>query len=192
MNIYLIRHGELCWEDNIKKCIGITDINLNENGIKQANHAGIFLKDKNIKKIYTSNLNRCVESANIISSILKVPYYIENDLVEINMGIWENKSFDYIKLKYTNEYEERGKNISTFRIKNAETFKECYERSKNILNKLSEENYDENIAIIGHSGVIKSIICYINNISLDEILSIKLKYGNIINVIYDKEEYKII
>ena len=170
MNIYLVRHGELYWEDNIKKCIGITDINLNEKGIKQAESVGRFLKDKNISKIYTSNLKRCKKSAEIVSTILNVPYYIENELVEINMGMWENKSFEYIKEKYAKEYEYRGKNISTFRIKHGETFQECYERSKCILKKLSEANYNDNIAIICHSGVIKSMMCFIANIPIYKIM----------------------
>lgn len=192
MNIYLVRHGELYWEDNIKKCIGITDINLNEKGIKQAESVGRFLKDKNISKIYTSNLKRCKKSAEIVSTILNVPYYIENELVEINMGIWENKSFEYIKEKYTKEYEDRGKNISTFRIKHGETFQECYERSKRILKKISEANYNDNIVIICHSGVIKSMMCFIANMPIDEIISIGLDYGHIIHINYNKKEYKII
>ncbi|WP_419725073.1 histidine phosphatase family protein [Terrisporobacter petrolearius] len=192
MNIYLVRHGELYWEDNIKKCIGITDINLNEKGFKRAELVGLYLKDKNISKIYTSSLNRCKKSAEIISSILNVPYHVDNQLVEINMGIWENKSFDYIKVKYQKQYENRGKKLSTFRIKDGETFEECYERSNNEFRKLCEENYDNNIAILCHSGVIKSIICSIEKIPLDEILSIKLEYGHIIHINYDKKQYKIV
>ena len=191
MDIYLVRHGELYWEDNIKKCIGITDINLNEKGIKRAKLVGLFLKDKDISKIYTSSLKRCKKSAEIISSILNVPYHVDNQLVEINMGIWENKSFDYIKVKYQKEYENRGKSISTFRIKDGETFKECYERSNSIFGKLCKENCDNNIVILCHSGVIKSIICSIENIPLDEILSIKLEYGHIIHINCNKTQYKI-
>lgn len=192
MEIYLVRHGQLDWEDNIKKCIGITDVKLNEEGIKKAVSIGNFLRERNINEIYTSNLTRCKKTAEIVSSILHIPYNIENQLIEINMGIWENKSFDYIKLNYPEEYYNRGKSLSTFRIKNGETFKECYERSNHIFRELSEKNYDKNIAIICHSGIIKSIICSISNISLDEILSIKLDYGQIVHIHYDKKDYKII
>ena len=55
MNIYLIRHGKLYWDDNIKKCIGITDIDLSNEGIIMAEENGHFLEDKNINKIYTSD-----------------------------------------------------------------------------------------------------------------------------------------
>lgn len=192
MNIYLVRHGELYWEDNIKKCIGITDKDLNENGVKNAEIVGNFFKDKNIKKIYTSGLKRCKKTAQIISSILNIPYYIESNLEEIDMGIWENKSFDYIKINYPEEYKQRGLNIQDFRIEKGETFRECYERSNIIFKQLSKENYNDNIIIISHSGVIKSIICFIENKRIDEVLNIKLDYGSIIKINYNKNEYKIL
>lgn len=192
MNIYLVRHGELDWKDNIKKCIGITDKDLNENGVKNAELVGNFFKDKNIKRIYTSGLKRCKKTAQIISSILNIPYYIEGNLEEIDMGIWENKSFDYIKINYSEEYKQRGLNISDFRIEKGETFRECYERSKIIFKQLSEESYNDNIIMISHSGVIKSIICFIENRHIDEVLNIKLDYGSIIQINYNKNEYKIL
>ena len=99
MNIYLIRHGKLYWDDNIKKCIGITDVDLSNEGIIMAQENGHFLEDKNINKIYTSDLKRCKKTAQIISEKLQIPYYIEKELREINMGIWENKSFQYKKAK---------------------------------------------------------------------------------------------
>ena len=52
MNIYLIRHGKLYWDDNIKKCIGITDVDLSNEGIIMAQENGHFLEDKNINKKY--------------------------------------------------------------------------------------------------------------------------------------------
>ncbi|MDY2736642.1 histidine phosphatase family protein, partial [Intestinibacter sp.] len=40
MKIYLIRHGRLNWEDGIKKCIGITDIELSHEGTQKAKSNG--------------------------------------------------------------------------------------------------------------------------------------------------------
>ena len=40
--IYLIRHGELEFADGIRRCIGRTEIPLNESGRKQAERLYIF------------------------------------------------------------------------------------------------------------------------------------------------------
>ena len=191
MDIYLIRHGKLNWENNKKKCIGITDINLNDEGRKKAEDVGEFLKDKIIKKIFNSDLNRCKESARIISSLLKVPYYSEKKLREIDMGIWENIEFEEIKKLYPIDYEKRGLNIENYRIEQGETFKECYCRSIKIFERIVQDNYEDNIAIITHSGVMKCLICYIENLPLNNILNIKLEYGHILHITYDKKQYKL-
>ncbi len=190
MYIYLIRHGELNWQDNIKRCIGITDIELNERGIEKSYEIGRILSDKSISRVYSSNLKRCEETAKIVSDILEVPYHIEEDLREINMGIWENKTFDYIKNKYPLSYKERGEDIFRFQIKDGETFSECYKRAISVLDKLSQS--DENIVLITHSAIIKSIVCFIEKLSKDDILNIKIGYGEIITISKNKNEYKIL
>ena len=191
MNIYLIRHGKLYWDDNIKKCIGITDIDLSNEGIIMAQENGHFLEDKNINKIYTSDLKRCKKTAQIISEKLQIPYYIEKELREINMGIWENTSFQYIKAKYAKDYENRGKYIDTFKVEGGETFEQCYKRSVNILNELCNKNKNKNIVLVCHSGIIKCLICYIKQIPLKDIMTIKLNYGQITSINYENEKYTI-
>ena len=192
MNIYLIRHGKLNWEDGIKKCIGITDIDLSQEGIQKAKSNGVFLKDKNIKKIYTSDLSRCKKSAEIMSDCLNIPYFIDRDLREIDMGIWENKSFSEIKKLYPLEYEERGNNIATFDKHGGESFEKCVERAKNALNRLVIKNENDNIALVTHSGIIKCLIAYIDKIPLNDILSIKQDYGAINVVSFEDKKFEIL
>lgn len=192
MNIYLIRHGKLNWKDGKKKCIGITDIELNQEGIEKAQKNSVFLKDKNIRKIYTSDLIRCKKSAEIMSKYLNVPYFVDQNLREINMGDWENMSFDEIKRLYPVEYEERGNNIAAFDKHGGESFEKCFERAKKALNKLALENKDENIAIVTHSGIIKCLIAYIDKIPLDDILNIKQGYGAVNVISFEGGEFEIL
>ncbi|MGN1033008.1 MAG: histidine phosphatase family protein [Intestinibacter sp.] len=192
MNIYLIRHGKLNWKDHKKKCIGITDVELSQEGIEKARENGVFLKDKNIKKIYTSDLSRCKKSAEIISNYLNIPYFIDRDLREIDMGIWENKSFSEIKKLYPLEYEERGNNIASFDKHGGESFEKCFERAEKALNKLAKENKDENIVLLTHSGIIKCLIAYIDKIPLNDILSIKQEYGAINVISFENNKFRIL
>lgn len=43
--IYLIRHGELEFADGIRRCIGRTEIPLNESGRKQAERLYIYFRN---------------------------------------------------------------------------------------------------------------------------------------------------
>ncbi len=68
MKLFVVRHGETDW--NVERRLqGQTDIELNENGIRQANKLKQDLNDKdcNIDLIISSPLKRAKKTAEIIS-----------------------------------------------------------------------------------------------------------------------------
>jgi 2,3-bisphosphoglycerate-dependent phosphoglycerate mutase len=71
MYLILLRHGESQW--NLEnRFTGWTDVSLTDNGKKEAVSAGKKLVENNIKvdTIYTSLLNRAVETANIVADTI--------------------------------------------------------------------------------------------------------------------------
>ena len=50
--IYLIRHGELEFADGIRRCIGRTEIPLNESGRKQAERLYIYFQKHPVTKVF--------------------------------------------------------------------------------------------------------------------------------------------
>ena len=72
--IYLFRHGQTDWNKykETKYSKEAHDTNLNELGREQARQNAIFLKDKGIQYVYTSNLKRAKESGQILADYLGV------------------------------------------------------------------------------------------------------------------------
>ena len=73
MKLVLVRHGESVW--NLEnKFTGWTDVDLSENGVKEAKDAGNKLKDADIKFniCYTSVLKRAIHTLDIIENILNL------------------------------------------------------------------------------------------------------------------------
>ena len=65
--LFIVRHGETDW--NVKKLLqGKTDIELNENGIKQAEELIYKLDFNNIDIVISSPLKRAKQTATIIVS----------------------------------------------------------------------------------------------------------------------------
>lgn len=64
--IYLIRHGAVYEEGEIHRCLGHTDVPLTKRGERQAGKTAEWFRDKEIRNIYTSPLQRCVKTAQII------------------------------------------------------------------------------------------------------------------------------
>ena len=90
--ILLIRHGTTNWVDQ-HILHGITDIPLNENGLRQARQAAGALKDIHARSLYTSPLMRCVQTAEVIGGQLGLPPQPREGLKELNFGWLEGRKF---------------------------------------------------------------------------------------------------
>lgn len=184
--IFLIRHGSPNFENQKKQCIGHTDYPMSKEGMEQIKILKQDVKNFEPCMIYTSPLQRCIETAEILSE-KKIPIIIIPDFIEINMGIWENKTFDEIKKKYPQAYKQRIKEMGTFCVPGGESFKACQERVIRAFIKIAKETKG-NLAIVTHAGVIRSLLCAITNTSLNEILSFKVPYGSLLTLQAKKEQ----
>ena len=69
--LVLLRHGESQW--NLEnRFTGWKDVSLTENGINEAKFAGnqLIQSNINIKQVYTSLLNRAIETTNLVTKII--------------------------------------------------------------------------------------------------------------------------
>lgn len=152
--IYLIRHGQTDW--NIQKRIqGQTDIPLNENGRLQAMNMSEDICKLNIKKIYSSDLARAKETAQIINKKMGVPIIYDKRLREINYGEKEGM----LKKELTGKYDDIF-NREPDKIK-AESNIEVYRRIKSFLDEIKQQ--EENILVVAHAGALRMAMYYADN-----------------------------
>jgi len=84
-SIYIARHGKTEWNRD-GKFQGRLNSNLTEEGIQQAKSLANFLANKNIGSIHASPLGRSVQTAQLVSEVLGVPFRVVDRLVEMNFG----------------------------------------------------------------------------------------------------------
>lgn len=156
MNIIVVRHGQTNWniEDKLQ---GSANIDLNETGIQQAKEISRKLSNINIDVIYSSPLNRAIDTAKHINNIRNLDILIDNRLVERSFGDCEGIDGNKITIKkYWNFYE----NLSDFNIEPIQNlFDRCYDFLIDICKKYEYTN--KNILLATHNGVnlaISSII----------------------------------
>ncbi|AKN33880.1 phosphoglycerate mutase [Clostridium carboxidivorans P7] len=186
--IYLVRHGKIDIGDK-KRYIGISDVPLNKDGILQAKKLKEILYSIELEKAYLSPLVRCVETANIILQNRNVEKVLLKELMEINMGKWEGKTFDYIKSYFPEQFKERGKNIDSFVPEGGESFNNVRERVKPVLESIIKNTHG-NILIIAHAGVNRVIISTILSLPLKCMFDIEQNYGCINEFSWDIENEK--
>ena len=99
MKFYIIRHGQTNWNKE-GRIQGKTDIELNEEGIKQAEEAKRILKDYPIDMIVSSTLKRARKTAEIINEAKNVPIMFDKALEERGFGDFEGKYEKKSMMKY--------------------------------------------------------------------------------------------
>lgn len=159
MKLYVARHGQTVWNAQNKVC-GVTDVDLTEKGIEQAEQLAETVPD-DIDMIITSPLKRAVETAKIVAAKKKVPLYKEELLIEQNYGIYEG--VDRKNPQFLNN-----KRNFAYRYPGGESMMQVACRIYRFLERIKEEYPEKNILLISHGGVCRIIRTYFTDMTNEE------------------------
>ncbi|MDO5397003.1 MAG: histidine phosphatase family protein [bacterium] len=167
-NIYIIRHAET--DSNIRHaCLGHKDVPLNENGIKQAETLAEKLKDIKLDVVYSSPLNRAIETINPPAARGPgVPVIMSFALIERDFGIWDDMTFDEIKAQYPAEFKAWQEDWTGYKIPGGESSEEVQNRINLFMQKLIDSHRNQNIAVVTHLGTARHIISYLLGLSVEQ------------------------
>lgn len=159
MKIFVMRHGQEI--ETVRG--GWSSVGLTEEGIVQVETtANSIVKNRrkfNIKKIISSDLQRAKQSAYIVADRLELDVEFNSDFREINNGDFADMKNEIADKFYPNLYYRALEFDEHY--PNGESPKEFYTRVKSAWLSLVETEFDGNILLVTHGGVIniiKSII----------------------------------
>ena len=134
--IYFV-HGTT-YDNHAGKCSGWKQVELNELGKEQAKNLGNLTKDFKFDIVFTSDLIRAIDSANIaFPEHIKVQ---DKALRECNYGDYDGKSKDLVVYE---EYIEKP-------FPNGESLKDVEKRIKEFIEELKEKYNNKTVAIVAH------------------------------------------
>jgi len=166
--IFLARHGQTNWnrEGRIQ---GWTDTELNEVGKKQAQALFNYLKQENIKVIYTSTLKRTIQTAEPFAKKTSIPIRNIKELREMNMGVLQGHLNSEPEVR--KELNLMKKNLN-YKVSNGESYIDFYRRVSAFMERILKKHRNETILIIGHNGTNSMILAYLLNIPLEKAIRI--------------------
>lgn len=165
--LLLIRHGENDYTKTHKLAGRLPRVHLNERGRKQAQALGEALKDVPIKAIYSSPLERALETATPIAQNLGLTVHRENGLLETNVGDWQGKSLKRLYLYKHWKVVQRAPSRAQF--PNGETFYDCQNRVvKAIDSILAKHKPKDVVACVFHADPIKLAVAHYIGLPLDQ------------------------
>lgn len=182
--LFLIRHGETDYSLENRYC-GFNDPPLNDRGIWQSKKLGERLKNLRIDRVYSSDLKRGYQAAEIIfedSQITK-----SADFREMNFGIFEGLSHKEIAKVYPRLYRDWISNPSKIKVPEGEGLMDLRKRVKDKLSFILYENKDKTIALVTHGGPIKVILCDALKIGFEGFWRMEQELGALNIIDYSKE-----
>jgi len=190
--LYLVRHGQVI-SVNGKAFIGQTEAPLSEAGIEQAWALRTWLKDVTFSHVYTSELSRAQRTARIIVGNRSSAIHVTPALNEIGLGDWDGISFKDIEKRFPEEYAARGRDMANWRPPHGESFADCRTRVLPAIREIIQHGSD-NVLVVGHAGVNRTILCEILGIQLQNLFSIGQDYGavNILEIAPGRVRLKLL
>lgn len=179
--ILLIRHGENDWVG--KRLAGrLPNVHLNQKGQDQANRISDLLQDLPIQAIYSSPLERAIETAQPLAIKKNLEISICENLSEINFGNWQGKTIKQMrKMKL---WETVQKNPSQMQFPNGESFVNAQERLVRCINQIKEQHEPGDLVVcFSHSDAIRLLVAYYLNVPLDSFQRIHINTASISTLI---------
>ncbi|MGE5519962.1 MAG: histidine phosphatase family protein [Candidatus Dadabacteria bacterium] len=140
-------------------------LHLNAEGEKQVKKLSENLKGLPIAGIYSSPLERALETAEPIARQLNLQTSVSADFIEIDFGHWTNMFYE--EIKQTEEFRLFNSFRSCTRIPGGELMLEAQLRIANGIQRLARVHPKQTIIIVSHADMIKAAIAYYTGIHLD-------------------------
>jgi len=165
-NILLIRHGE---NDYVKKGLlagRLPGVHLNANGQKQAQLLAERLKDAPIKAIYSSPMERAMETAAPLAQTLGLEICPRPGLIEVDVGEWQDQKLK--ALRRLKQWKVVQMAPARFRFPGGETFADGQYRVCKELEELAGQHApDALIACVSHADPIRLAVAFFLGMPLD-------------------------
>lgn len=189
LRLYFMRHGETVWNTE-RRYQGMTDIELSEEGLRQAECAAKRFKNIKIDKIYASPLKRAMKTAEKIAAEKGLEIISEDDFREIHFGEWEGKTVPELTEKYGESYTNFIREPHKYGFPGEGSVENVINRIKPGIDRLIAEEKG-NVLIVSHGGIIRLMIMYI--MGLDSSWFTKMWINNTgVSIIEIKDERKLL
>ena len=163
--LWIVRHGETDWNRE-RRFQGHADQPLNETGRAQARALAESVAGDGISAVYTSDLARARETAEIVASRLGVEAVPLPGLREIDVGEWQGLTWPEIEERFPDAaaaWRERGHGWES-----GESYAELGERVVAALRRIVTDHPGERGLVVGHGGTVRATRAFIDGMTVPE------------------------
>lgn len=165
-HVIVVRHGETKWNKE-KRWQGHLDSQLTPKGLSQARALARRLMRQHFTALYSSDLGRAYETAQIISAATGHNVSPDARLRERNLGIFQGLTSEEIRTAHAQEYELYRARDPDHVLSGGESLRQQVERNARCFEDLAQRHLGESILIVTHGGVLSGLLRRVLSIPLE-------------------------
>lgn len=157
--LYLIRHGQTDWNTS-GRWQGTLPVALNVHGREQAQYLAKALRTRPITQIYSSDLPRALETAQIVGQSLNLVPIPDERLREMHLGLFQGLTRDEILARHATEFHASQEDYLDYVIPNGESRRALMVRALEMFREVvtTQQTQHEEIALVSHGVTLKMLL----------------------------------
>jgi len=174
----LIRHGETDYNKKMHIAGRLPNVHLTRKGHQQAQLLADKLHAAPIKAIYSSPLERTLETAEPLAKALNMEIIPMSGLLETDCGEWQGQSVK--KLRRMKIWQSVQQHPALFHFPGGESIAECQHRMVQMIESVRQK-YSEHdlLACFSHADPIKQVVAYYLGLPLDNFQRLSIDVASI-------------
>lgn len=167
-DLWLARHGQTDWNlEGRWQGQSPEAPMLNETGKQQALAILEQALDLDFSAIYSSDLPRAQQTAELLARSLDLPVSLEPRLREMDLGLWEGMLYDEIRTQYPLEFARRLRDPMHTRAPGGESPLDVAERVVPATNEIAARHPGESVLIVSHGISLAILACHAQDTPLE-------------------------
>lgn len=164
--MYLVRHGETVWHAE-NRYTGVSDVDLTDEGYRQATALGVWAQNANLDAIYSSTLSRAKLTAEPAVTNTGIKLQQDARLCEVDFGMGEGLTRNEMKDIFPAELESFLLCPASKAFPDAETGRLAIDRALPALRAIAHQNESGRVLIVMHSTLLRLLITELLGINPD-------------------------
>lgn len=180
--LILLRHGETEWNSSGRWQGQNADTALTERGREQARVVARRLGVFPIQAIYSSDLSRAFETAEIVGSLLGLPPVPEPALRESDIGAWTGLTWNEITVRFPDQVAAMfaGEDV---RRGGGETYAELHARLQAAVDAIISHHPGQTVLVVSHGAALRSLVAQALDASLAQLHRIAIGGNTAISIV---------
>lgn len=163
--LLLARHGETDWNAQ-RRFQGHADPPLNDVGRAQARALAARVADAGVAAVYSSDLRRAAETADIVGEALGLDVTQLQALREIDVGEWSGLTVEEIVVRFPDGYRRHREGGDGW--DQGETHAALSDRILAAVEEIAREHPQESILVVAHGACLRALLAHAEGVELGE------------------------